>query len=79
MSKLLTAGYVALCSAGALLAIMFALLFMTMISDTFSSISGYNRCSARGYKDSEVIVHYPTFWRVDTICYDGDAKEGVKL
>lgn len=53
--------------------------FMTMMSDMASNISAHSRCSARGFDNYEVIVHYPTFWNVDTTCYGEGRKDGVKL
>jgi hypothetical protein len=63
-----------------IIALWFILWFLVVLMWMSASFNAYNRCSVRGYTNSEVIVDYPKFWKSSTLCYKADSLEnGTKL
>ena len=53
---------------------------LTILMWMATSTTAYERCEVRGYKNVEVVVNYPKFWKAHTVCYKSDALEkGTEL
>ena len=63
----------------AILALPLAMAVLSAIVLIFYTPIAENRCSVRGYKNSDFIVHAPFFWNTELYCFDGEEKEGIKL
>lgn len=64
---------------GGVIGLWFLLWLLVFVTHTVSIFASDPRCTARGYETTEIVVHYPNFWSVDTYCYGEGRQDGVKL